>query len=43
MTNERQLQIVDDHVDDARQRGAKMLTGGQRAANLEGLFYEPTV
>lgn len=43
MSNERQLQIVADHVNDAKQRGARILTGGQRAANLAGLFYEPTV
>ncbi|MFN2516826.1 MAG: aldehyde dehydrogenase family protein [Pyrinomonadaceae bacterium] len=43
MSNERQLQIVEEHVSDAKQRGAKVLTGGQRAANLEGFFYEPTV
>ncbi len=43
MSNQRQLQIVEDHVRDAEQRGAKVLTGGRRAANLEGFFYEPTV
>ena len=43
MSNENQLQIVSDHVAEARQRGAKALTGGQRGTNLEGLFYEPTV
>lgn len=43
MSNERQLQIVEEHVSDAKQRGAKVLTGGQRAANLAGFFYEPTV
>jgi len=43
MSNERQLQIVSDHVDDAKLRGARILTGGRRGANLEGLFYEPTV
>ena len=43
MTNERQLQIVADHVIDAQQRGAQVLTGGQRGRNLAGLFYEPTV
>ena len=43
MSNERQLQIVVDHVNDARQRGAQVLTGGRRGANLDGLFYEPTV
>jgi acyl-CoA reductase-like NAD-dependent aldehyde dehydrogenase len=43
MSNERQLQIVIDHVNDAKQRGAQVLTGGQRGANLAGFFYEPTV
>src|SRR6266550_1036224 len=40
MSNERQLQIVSDHVDDAKTRGAQVLTGGRRAPNLPGLFYE---
>src|SRR6267142_2844647 len=43
MSNERQLQIVADHVNDAKQRGAEVLTGGRRGPNLEGFFYEPTV
>lgn len=43
MTNERQLQIVEEHVNDAIRRGAKILTGGRRAGNLNGFFYEPTV
>jgi succinate-semialdehyde dehydrogenase/glutarate-semialdehyde dehydrogenase len=43
MSNQRQLEIVSEHVDDAKQRGAKILTGGQRPQNLSGLFYEPTV
>jgi len=43
MSNERQLQIVEEHVSDAKQRGAKVLTGGHRAANLKGFFYQPTV
>ncbi len=43
MSNERQLQIVSDHVDDAKTHGAQVLTGGRRATNLPGLFYEPTV
>lgn len=42
MTNERQLQIVEEHVNDARQRGARVLTGGNRLSR-EGFFYEPTV
>jgi succinate-semialdehyde dehydrogenase/glutarate-semialdehyde dehydrogenase len=43
MSNERQLQIVAEHVNDAVKRGATILTGGRRGANLDGLFYEPTV
>ena len=43
MSNERQLQIVEEHVSDAKQHGAKVLTGGRRGANVEGFFYEPTV
>jgi len=43
MSNERQLQIVSEHVDDAKARGAQVLIGGRRALDLPGLFYEPTV
>ncbi|HEX9425122.1 MAG TPA: aldehyde dehydrogenase family protein [Pyrinomonadaceae bacterium] len=43
MSNERQLQIVSDHVKDAEQRGANVLAGGRRAAKPDGFFYEPTV
>ena len=38
-----QLQIVERHVEDARARGATILTGGRRNPDLAGLFYEPTV
>jgi len=43
MSNERQLQIVSDHVNDAVERGAQVLTGGRRGTNAVGLFFEPTV
>jgi succinate-semialdehyde dehydrogenase/glutarate-semialdehyde dehydrogenase len=43
MTNERQRTIVEEHVSDAVQRGARILTGGRRGAKPEGFFYEPTV
>src|SRR5216110_1008768 len=43
MSNERQLQIVADHVNDAKQRGATILTVGERGGNSAGFFYEPTV
>ena len=38
-----QLDTVERHVEDARQRGAQVLTGGRRNPLYEGLFYEPTV
>jgi succinate-semialdehyde dehydrogenase/glutarate-semialdehyde dehydrogenase len=43
MSSEKQLSIVEDHVNDAARRGARILTGGRRAPNLDGPFYEPTV
>jgi succinate-semialdehyde dehydrogenase/glutarate-semialdehyde dehydrogenase len=43
MTSERQLHIVEDHVRDAEERGAKILIGGERVANGEGFFFAPTV
>ena len=43
MSSERQIKIVEDHVEDFRASGAKVEIGGQRNNKLEGLFYEPTV
>ena len=43
MSSERQIKIVEDHVEDFRAAGAKIETGGRRHPALEGLFYEPTV
>jgi succinate-semialdehyde dehydrogenase/glutarate-semialdehyde dehydrogenase len=42
MSNERQLQIVEDHVADAVKNGARILTGGSRVDG-SGLFHQPTV
>jgi len=38
-----QLEIVERHVADAVARGARVLAGGRRNPDYEGLFYEPTV
>jgi acyl-CoA reductase-like NAD-dependent aldehyde dehydrogenase len=38
-----QLDVVERHVEDARQRGARVLAGGRRNPKYPGLFYEPTV
>ncbi len=43
MSSDRQVRIVEDHVEDFRVSGAKVETGGRRNPDLEGLFYEPTV
>ena len=43
MSNERQLKIVEDHITDAKVRGAQVLTGGKRLSEGEGWFHEPTV
>ena len=42
ITGPGQLDIIERHVDDARERGASVLTGGARRAG-GGRFYEPTV
>ena len=43
MIHERQLQIVESHVNDAKARGARILAGGSRVPELGKNFYRPTV
>lgn len=43
LIHQRQLQIVEAHVEEARSRGARVLTGGQRRPDLGPNFYAPTV
>ena len=43
MTNERQLRIVENHIQDAIEHGARIETGGHRVENTDGWFHEPTV
>jgi acyl-CoA reductase-like NAD-dependent aldehyde dehydrogenase len=43
MIHERQLRIVEGHVEDARARGARFLAGGLRLPHLGLNFYAPTV
>jgi succinate-semialdehyde dehydrogenase/glutarate-semialdehyde dehydrogenase len=43
MTNERHLHIVENHIHDAVEHGARIETGGHRVANTDGWFHEPTV
>ncbi len=37
------MSIIEDHVEDARTRGATIHVGGRRNPALKGLYYEPTV
>jgi acyl-CoA reductase-like NAD-dependent aldehyde dehydrogenase len=43
MIHERQLQIVESQVEDAKTRGARVLAGGKRLPELGVNFYAPTV
>src|SRR5262245_2555683 len=43
MTFPKQVEIVEDHVNDAKARGAQILAGGRRNPNLPGRYFEPTV
>ncbi len=46
MTNERQLQIVEEHVKDAVQHGGRVVSGGERLHDSDasaGYFFPPTV
>jgi succinate-semialdehyde dehydrogenase/glutarate-semialdehyde dehydrogenase len=43
MIHERQLQIVESHVEDAKACGARVLTGGSRLPEIGAAFYAPTV
>ena len=40
---DRQLEVVERHVRDAVEKGARVLAGGRRNPEWPGLFYEPTV
>ena len=43
LIHERQLHIVEDQVNDAVQRGARLLAGGRRLSELGPNFYAPTL
>lgn len=43
LINERQLRTVEAHVNDAVQRGARLLAGGRRLSELGPNFYGPTL
>ncbi|MBI2340278.1 MAG: aldehyde dehydrogenase family protein, partial [Deltaproteobacteria bacterium] len=43
MTAEMQIEKVEKQVEDAKKRGARVLTGGERNREFPGRFYKPTV
>jgi succinate-semialdehyde dehydrogenase/glutarate-semialdehyde dehydrogenase len=43
LVSERQLRGVTRHVDDARDRGARVLAGGRPRPDIGPYFYEPTI
>ena len=43
MIHERQLKIVESHVEEARMRGARVMVGGLRLPEIGPNFYSPTV
>jgi succinate-semialdehyde dehydrogenase/glutarate-semialdehyde dehydrogenase len=43
MIYERQVRVVESQVEDARQRGARVLAGGTRLRDLGPTFFAPTV
>ncbi len=43
MENLSQLTVVEEHIRDAREKGAEVLCGGRRMETLPGYFYLPTV
>jgi succinate-semialdehyde dehydrogenase/glutarate-semialdehyde dehydrogenase len=43
MIHERQVRVVEAHIEDAKQRGARVLTGGERLRELGPTFFAPTV
>jgi acyl-CoA reductase-like NAD-dependent aldehyde dehydrogenase len=43
MENMGQLKVVEEHVQEAREKGAELLCGGGRLDHLPGYFYAPTV
>ena len=40
---DKQMDIIEAHVKDAREKGARVLLGGERNRSLSGYFFPPTV
>ena len=40
---DKQMDIIEDHVKEAKKKGAKVLCGGERNKEFKGMYYKPTV
>jgi succinate-semialdehyde dehydrogenase/glutarate-semialdehyde dehydrogenase len=40
---DKQMDIIEDHMRDAREKGARVLVGGERNRSLSGYYFPPTV
>jgi len=38
-----QMDIVEDHIQDAQEKGAQILLGGEKVKDVQGYFFKPTV
>ncbi len=43
MVSKKQLDLLEKQVSDAKKKGANIITGGKRPANLKGAYYLPTI
>jgi len=43
LTTSQQLKSVEEHIQDAKQKGARILWGGEKIKDLPGYFLQPTV
>jgi acyl-CoA reductase-like NAD-dependent aldehyde dehydrogenase len=43
LIHERQFRIIEQHIEDARARGARVVAGGERLTSLGANFFAPTV
>jgi acyl-CoA reductase-like NAD-dependent aldehyde dehydrogenase len=43
LISKQQRELIEAQVQDARDKGAKVVTGGRRPAGLNGAYYEPTL
>lgn len=43
LSAKRQLELLESQVEDARSKGATIVTGGKKPEGLKGAYYEPTI